>query len=162
MLFEEVKILDSDRFTDFRGDIFTTYKKSNFEPSLDFVHDKYSTSRKSVLRGIHGDFETWKLVSCLYGELYFVVVDNRKESDTYLKWDWMVLDDKQRKQVLLPPGFGNGFYVLSDQALFSYKLSYPNEYVDTNKQFTLKWDDPRINIYWPNKNPLLQKRDNSD
>ena len=159
MLFEEVQILDSDRFTDFRGDIFTTYKKLTFDPKLDFVHDKYSTSRRGVLRGVHGDYETWKLVSCLYGEMYFVVVDNRPQSKNYLKWDWVILDDKSRKLVLLPPGFGNGFYVLSHKALFSYKLSYPNEYSDVNKQFTIKWDDPKVNIIWPMNNPILQERD---
>jgi dTDP-4-dehydrorhamnose 3,5-epimerase len=159
MLFEEVQIYDADMYTDFRGDIFTTYKKATFNPQIDFKHDKCSLSRKGVLRGIHGDHETWKLVSCLYGELYFVVVDYRKESPNYLKWDSMVLDDKRRQQVLLPPGFGNGFYVLSVHALFSYKLSYPNDYVDVDGQFTLRWDDPRVKIYWPDKNPLLQARD---
>jgi dTDP-4-dehydrorhamnose 3,5-epimerase len=159
MKFEDVIIYEADMFTDFRGDIFTTYKKKTFEPQLDFIHDKYSTSRKDVLRGIHGDHKTWKLVSCLYGELYFVVVDNRPDSPTYLEWDWMILSDRDRKQVLLPPGFGNGFYVMSENAIFSYKLSYPDNYADVNEQFTLKWNDDRIKIEWPTNNPILQKRD---
>ena len=159
MKFNEVKILESDGFADFRGDIFTTYKKKEFPYDVDFVHDKYSTSRKGVLRGLHGDFETTKLVSCLYGEMYFVVVDCRPDSPTYLEWDWLIFDDRGRKQVLMPPGFANGFYVLSDSALFSYKLSYPNDYVDVGGQFTLRWDDPRIGIHWPSSSPILSQRD---
>jgi dTDP-4-dehydrorhamnose 3,5-epimerase len=162
MIFEEVKIYDVDMFTDFRGDIFTSYKEPTFEPKIKFVHDKFSSSRKNVLRGLHGDFSTWKLVSCLHGEVYFVVVDNRKDSPSYLEWDWMILDDKRRKQVLLPPGFANGFYVLSDHALFGYKLSYPDEYADIDEQFALKWNDEIIGIHWPCSDPILQKRDSHE
>ena len=159
MIFSEVAIIDPDQFTDYRGDIWTVYKKSSFPRDLEFKHDKYSSSRHNVLRGIHGDFETWKLVSCIQGELYFVVVNNRKDSPTYKKWDCMVLDDRSRKSVLLPPGFGNGFYVLSDTSVFSYKLSYPNDYNDVDKQFSIKWNDPELNINWPCKSPILQERD---
>ena len=159
MIFSEVAIFDPDRFTDYRGDIWTVYKKSSFYKDLEFKHDKYSSSRCNVLRGIHGDFETWKLVSCIQGELYFVVVDNRKDSPTYKKWDSMILDDRSRKSVLLPPGFGNGFYVLSNTSVFSYKLSYPNDYNDVDKQFSIKWNDPELNINWPCKSPILQERD---
>jgi dTDP-4-dehydrorhamnose 3,5-epimerase len=157
--FSEVGVFDADMFRDFRGDIWTTYKKKTFSKELDFIHDKYSSSRRGVIRGIHGDYKTWKMVSCLQGELYFVVVDNRPESETYLKWDWMMLDDKTRKQVLLPPGFGNGFCVMSENSIFSYKLSYDGEYSDVAQQFTLKWNDPRVNINWPIANPILQLRD---
>ena len=158
-MFSEVGVFDPDVYTDYRGDIWTSYRKDAFSAELDFKHDKYSTSREGVLRGIHGDYKTWKLVSCLYGELYFVVVDNRPESDTYLEWRWMILNDKNRKQVLLPPGFGNAFYVLSNQSLFSYKLCYPGKYSGAEEQFTLKWDDPRLDIDWPSSNPILQLRD---
>jgi dTDP-4-dehydrorhamnose 3,5-epimerase len=99
------------------------------------------------------------MVSCIHGEIYFVVVDNRPDSKTYLQWDWMILDDKERKQVLLPPGFGNGFCVMSDTAVFSYKLAYDGEYSDVDQQFTLKWNDPRVSIDWPTTDPILQARD---
>jgi len=118
-MFEEVKILNPDVFTDYRGDIWTTYTKNDF-PDLDFNHDKYSTSRRNVIRGIHGDFKTSKLISCLHGKIYFVVVDNREESKNYLKWSWLILSGYNKKQVLLPPGFGNAFCVLSEECLFSY------------------------------------------
>ena len=157
--FSELGVFDADMFRDYRGDIWTTYKKKTSPIKLDFIHDKYSSSRKNVIRGIHGDYKTWKMVSCLQGELYFVVVDNRPESKTYLQWDWMILDDKSRKQVLLPPGFGNGFCVMSENSVFSYKLAYDGEYSDVRDQFTLKWNDPRVSIDWPTNNPILQARD---
>jgi len=162
MIFDnEIKTFRPDIHKDYRGDLWTTHKRDSFKPELDFKHDKYSTSGKGVLRGLHGDFETYKLVSCLSGSMYFVVVDNREDSVTYLAWDSLILDDKERKQVLIPPGFANGFYVLEGPALFSYKLSYPTDYVDADKQFTLKWDDPNLGIDWPDNNPILSERDKS-
>ena len=93
---EEIKTFTPDVFTDYRGELWTTWKKEEFPMNLEFNHDKVSTSRKNVIRGIHGDFKSWKLVTCLYGELYFVVVDNRKDSITYLEWDCAILNDKNR------------------------------------------------------------------
>ncbi len=152
-----VVIREQDAFTDYRGDLYTTWKDGDF--NLDFNHDKVSTSRKNVLRGIHGDNKSWKLVTCLYGEIYFVLVDNRESSDTFIQWDSMVLSDRNRKQVLIPPGVGNGFLVLSDHSVFHYKWSYPGEYADVDEQFTIKWDDPIVEIDWPINNPILSRRD---
>jgi|TARA_R100000908_G_C3723441_1_gene125351 dTDP-4-dehydrorhamnose 3,5-epimerase len=152
-----VKVFEPDVFTDYRGDLWTIWKSG--QHNLDFNHDKVSTSRKNVLRGIHGDFKSHKLVTCLQGELYFVMVDNRPESATYLQWDWLILNDRTRKQVLLPPGVGNGFLVLSDNSVFHYKWSYSGEYPDVEDQFTIKWDDQRLNINWGIDKPILQARD---
>lgn len=157
MKIRDVKILEPDVYTDYRGDLWTLWKDGQFE--LNFNHDKVSTSRKNVLRGIHGDYKSHKLVTCLQGELYFVVVDNRPESPSYLQWDWIILNDRTRKQVLLPPGVGNGFLVLSENSIFHYKWSYQGEYPDVAEQFTIKWNDPRINITWAIDNPILQARD---
>jgi dTDP-4-dehydrorhamnose 3,5-epimerase len=159
MIFPEVKIYQPDIYTDFRGDLWTSWNKDTFEYNLDFKHDKFSTSEKNVLRGMHGDNKSWKLTTCLQGNMYFVVVDNRIDSCNYLKWDWIILDDKTRKLILTPPNFAIGFLVLSNQALLHYKWAYEGEYADVDKQFTLKWDDPNIGIYWPINNPILQKRD---
>ena len=148
-----------DVFTDFRGDLWTLWKKDEFFKKIKFNHDKVSTSRKGVLRGIHGDFKSHKLVTCLHGELYFVVLDNRKKSKTYGKWKSFILDDKKRKQVLLEPGIGNAFLVLSESSVFHYKWAYKGNYPDVQDQFTIKWDDPKHKIDWPISNPILQKRD---
>jgi dTDP-4-dehydrorhamnose 3,5-epimerase len=101
----------------------------------------------------------FSICECLYGELYFVIVDNRPESLNYKNWTSMMLTDKNRQSVLLPPGFGNGFCVMSDYSIFHYKWSYPGDYPDVENQFTLKWNDPELNIEWPINNPILQKRD---
>jgi dTDP-4-dehydrorhamnose 3,5-epimerase len=159
MKIKDVKIFEPNIYTDYRGDLWTLWNKQENNFSLDFNHDKVSTSRKNVLRGIHGDFKSYKLVTCLFGEIYFVVVDNRKDSETYKKWDWIILDDKKRKQVLLPPGVGNGFLVLSENSVFHYKWCYPGEYPDVKDQFTIKWNDDTINVDWPIQSPILQPRD---
>ena len=157
MKFKDVKIYEPEVHTDYRGDLWTLWKKDFIK--YDFNHDKVSTSRKNVLRGIHGDHKSTKLVTCLYGELYFVVVDNRPNSPTYRQWDHMILDDKSRKSVLLPPGFGNAFYVISDYSVFHYKWNYEGEYPDVNDQFTIKWNDKGLSINWPTSHPILQMRD---
>jgi dTDP-4-dehydrorhamnose 3,5-epimerase len=154
-----IKIFNPDVFTDYRGDLWTLWKKGESQCLPQFNHDKVSTSRKDVLRGIHGDFKSYKLITCLYGSIYFVVVDNRKESPTFKQWSSMILDDKKRQQVLLPPGVGNGFLVLSQESVFHYKWSYAGKYPDVDDQFTLKWNDKNLNINWPISNPILQIRD---
>ena len=157
MKIKDVKIFEPDVHQDYRGDLWTLWKQG--EHGLDFNHDKVSTSRKGVLRGIHGDFKSWKLVTCLYGELYFVVVDNRFTSSTFKQWDHLILDDRKRKQVLLPPGVGNGFLVLSRKSVFHYKWCYEGQYPDVTDQFTIKWNDPELLIDWPINDPILQLRD---
>jgi dTDP-4-dehydrorhamnose 3,5-epimerase len=157
MIFPEVKIYQPDSFEDFRGELYTLFKQEEHE--LVFNHDKVSVSRQNVLRGLHGDSKSWKLITCLSGVVYLVVVDNRPESPNYLKWDNIVLSETNRKQALVPPGFANGHLVLSNIATFFYKWSYPGEYPDVKDQFTLKWNDPRINIHWPIDNPILSLRD---
>ena len=157
MKIKDIKIIEADMFTDYRGDVCTLWKSDNM--NIQWNHDKICTSRKNVIRGIHGDYKSTKLVSCLYGELYFVIVDNRKNSPTYLQWDHMILNDKQRKSVLLPPGVGNGFCVLSTNSVFHYKWSYKGNYPDVNEQFTLKWNNKKLNINWPIDFPILSTRD---
>ena len=157
MIFSEVYINQPSSFEDFRGELFTSYKKGDY--NLDFNHDKVSISRKNVLRGLHGDSKSFKLITCLAGEVLLVVVDNRPESKNYLKWDSIILTSKNKKQVLIPPMFANGHLILSDEATFFYKWSYKGNYPDVNDQFTLKWNDPKLNITWPNFNPILSSRD---
>ena len=154
MKITDVQIITPNVHTDYRGDLCTLWQGTN-----EYNHDKVSTSRKNVIRGIHGDFKSTKLVTCLYGELYFVIVDNRINSSTYMQWDWVILSDKNHKQVLLPPGVGNGFCVLSNHSVFHYKWSYKGDYPDVKDQFTIKWNSLDLNIDWPITNPILSKRD---
>ena len=91
--------------------------------------------------------------------MYCVLVDNRKESIDYLKHKTFILSRENKKQLLIPPGIGNSFLVLSEECVYNYKLSYHGEYVDHDKQFTLKWNDEKYNIFWPIEYPILSERD---
>ncbi|NQU33325.1 MAG: dTDP-4-dehydrorhamnose 3,5-epimerase family protein [Bacteroidetes bacterium] len=148
---------------DNRGNIFSSYNSDFYNEflskKLDFKHDKFALSNFNVLRGLHGDQKTWKLVSCAFGEIYEVVVDMRPESPTYLKWDSIELKADDYRQVLIPPNFVNGYYVKSEKALFHYKLAYEGDYIDADEQFTVAWDDDRIKINWPCNAPILNSRD---
>ena len=163
LVFSDVKIINPDVFNDHRGFLFTDYLHSfftkDFTPSLNFVHSTNAFNIKKVLRGIHGDFESYKLVQCLYGKIFQVVVDCREDSPTFLKHDSFVLNYLKPQLILIPPGFGNAFLVLSDCAVYNYKLAYSGTYNDYDKQFTYKWSDKRLNINWPINDPILSNRD---
>ncbi len=146
-------------FEDHRGTYVETYNERLYREAgigVRFVQDDIAISTRHVLRGLHGDAETWKLVSCLHGRFYLVVVNNDEASPQYLQWDSFVLSAENRLQVLIPPRFGNGHLVMSPTAIFHYKQS--TEY-DRAQQFTLRWDDPRLGIWWPIRNPILSRRD---
>jgi len=144
---------------DYRGTNTESYNEKIYKESgikTNFVLDSVSTSRQHVIRGIHGDDHTTKLISCLYGSFYFVVVNNDPESSQYRKWISLTISDKNRLQVLVPPKFGNAHLVMSDYGVFSYKL---DAYYDITTQFTLPWNSKDLNIWWPIKNPILSERD---
>ncbi len=148
-----VLVIKPGQSEDFRGsyaELYNAglYRKNGIE--VDFVQDDICTSSKGVLRGIHGDDKTWKLVSCLWGRFYLVVVDPKKQ------WESFVITESNRLQVLIPPKFGTGHLALVDKSVLYYKQS---TYYDPNGQFTLKWNDPKLGIWWPIKNPILSRRD---
>jgi len=146
-------------FEDFRGTYVETYNEKIYREAgigVGFVQDDISTSSRHVLRGIHGDLSTWKLISCLYGKFYLVVVNWDEASPQYRKWQGFTLSDSNRLQVLVPPKFGNGHVVLSDVAVFHYKQS---SYYDRSGQFTILWNQPELRIWWPVKNPIVSRRD---
>lgn len=154
-----VLLIHLEYFEDHRGEYVETYNEKIYKEAginVKFVQDDYSMSSKHVLRGLHGDPETWKLISCPFGKLYLVVVNCDEQSPDFGQWGAFVLSDKNKKQVLIPPKYGNGHLILSDLAIFSYKQS---THYNPKTQFTYKWDDPKFNIWWPVKNPILSQRD---
>ena len=153
----EVKVFTPDPYTDYRGTMWTFWEDHMDTPQSKI--SKFTRSRKNVLRGLHGDNETWKHITCVYGAFYQVVVDYREDSPNYLQWDSFVLDDRNMKSVLVPPGFINGHLCLSDKCVFHYTQSYPNDYVDWQDQLSVKWNDPMLKIDWPIDNPILYGRD---
>jgi dTDP-4-dehydrorhamnose 3,5-epimerase len=157
---KEVLLIKPDVFEDFRGKYVEIYNHREYCKLRDifpqFVQDDISTSTKGILRGLHGDNTTWKLVSCLHGRLYQVVINNIQGDEEYGKWESFTISGENHWQILIPPGFANGHLVLSDKAVFHYKQS---TYYNPQGQFTIKWNDPRFNIWWPIKNPVLSIRD---
>ena len=153
----KIKEHKSSIFKDHRGLYWTSWKKNFFK--LNFNHDKFSSSKKNTLRGLHGDSKTWKLISCAYGEFLFVVVNFDPKSKEYLKHQAIKLSDKNKLQVLVPPKFLNAHLCLSRECLFHYKLSYIGNYNDTDKQLSVNWKDNRFKIKWPIKKPILSQRD---
>ena len=159
MTFKVKKIVNKS-FKDNRGFYWTTWKKGVLK-KMKFNHDKFSLSKRNVLRGLHGDNKTWKLVSCPYGKFLLVVVNCKKKSRNYLKWNSWILSHENGIQILIPPNYANGHLCLSKLCLFHYKLSYRGSYVNDKEQFSLRWNDPKINIKWNIKKPILSKRDKS-
>ena len=164
-ILSDVKIVSPSIFEEKRGEIWTSYSldllRSLVPPDVPFKHDKFSRSHFNVLRGIHGDQKSWKLVSCVCGTIMQVVVDMRPESKTYLRWQSFELGSNNRSMVLIPPGMGNAFYVRSISAIYHYKLAYSGEYIDADEQFTISWNDPKLGISWPTTTPILSERDAS-
>ncbi len=160
---KEVPIYTPSIYREYRGEIFTTYHNKDHPVNLNFkndisIHGRFSKSYKGVLRGLHFDDKTWKLVQALVGDIYLVVLDVRVNSKTYGEWESYIISEKTRDQVLVPPGFANGHFALTD-CVFHYNLFYEGNYVDENKQGVIKWNDPKFKIEWPTENPILQKRD---
>ncbi len=160
-----VFIITPNQFSDLRGEIWSVFESRAFRGllprGLDFVLDKFTTSKQNVLRGIHGDHKSWKLVTCAFGEILQVVVDCREESPTFLQHEKLVISHTAPKLVLIPPRFGNAQYVRSAHSLYYYKWAYEGEYVDASEQFTYAWNDARIGIDWElgGKTPILSARD---
>lgn len=151
--------IELEVFEDFRGQFIETYNEKLYRDNgidIKFVQDDISISTRGVLRGIHGDPETCKLISCLYGKFYFVVVNCDTESEDFGKWEAFTMSDTKRQQILVPPKHGNAYFVMSDKTIFQYKQS---TYYDPSRQFTYKWNDPKFNICWPTDKPILSQRD---
>lgn len=156
---EGVLLIQPDIHTDVRGCNVTLYSKRMYEEkgiNLEFVENKVSVSKHNVLRGIHGDNDTWKLISCLSGTIFLAVVNCDESSPDFGTWESFTLSGDDFKQVLVPPKFGNGHVVMSDLAVFHYQWS---AYYDLSNQFSYKYNDPRFNITWPIQEPIVIGRD---
>lgn len=156
---KDVKIIKTSKFEDHRGTFVETYNEKEFKEldiALNFIRDDISTSSINVLRGLHYDQKTWKLIQCMYGRFQFVVVDMRKDSAQYLHWQSFILTSENRYQILVPPIHANGHLVLSEECIFHYKMT---EYYEAENEQTLRWDDPKVKISWNIRNPILSQKD---
>ena len=148
---EGLVVIEPKVFGDDRGCLIETYNQNDFEQAIgkiSFVQDNESKSFSGVLRGLHFQkppFAQAKLVRCIEGKVLDVVIDIRDESETYGQHFTTELSGENKKQLFIPRGFAHGFLVLSDSAIFAYKVdnSYASAY-DTG----IRWDDPILNIQW--------------
>ena len=123
-VFEGVELSEPSAYQDHRGYYYTIYDDDN----RSYVKDKLTTSSKDVLRGIHGDYKSTKLLTCVHGEVYCVIVDYRKDSENYLTWRWLMLTCSNKKSIIIPPGVGLSYLVMSEYASVLYQLSYSGDY----------------------------------
>lgn len=147
---KDVFVIETKKFGDERGYFTETYKKQDFDKAglkYDFVQDNQSKSKKGVLRGLHYQktFPQAKLVRCLEGEVFDVCVDLRKNSETYGKWEGVVLSGEKGNQFMIPRGFAHGFLVLSDTATFCYKC---DEIYHPEDEGGIMYNDADIDIKW--------------
>jgi len=146
-------------FEDARGPLAGVYKRLLYQESgigHKFIQDKVSVSGIYVLRGLRGDSQSWKLVSCLYGRSYMVVVNWVQDSDQRGVWESFIISDQNRTQVLVPPNFAVGTLALSDQAVTLEKRSAVQSQVE---EFGISWNDPSLDIWWPVASSTLSKDD---
>lgn len=147
-----VYILEPRVFNDARGYFFEAWKKEDFEEhvdKVDFIQDNESKSSYGVLRGLHyqkGIYSQAKLVRVIKGKVLDVAVDIRKSSPTFGKHVMVELSDENKRQFFIPRGFAHGFLVLSDEAIFTYKVD--NIYAPQHEA-SIRWNDEEINIQWP-------------
>ena len=147
----DVIVIEPKVFGDARGFMMETYQAQRFSEagiSANFVQDNHSGSCQGTLRGLHYQIQQaqGKLVRVIAGEVYDVAVDLRRSSPTFGKWIGMTLTAENRRQLWVPPGFGHGFYVLSEWAEFHYKVT---DFYAPQWERTILWDDPSLGITWP-------------
>ena len=139
-------------FNDARGYFFEAWKKSEFEQhvgKVEFIQDNESKSSYGVLRGLHyqkGDYSQAKLVRVIKGCVVDVAVDLRQSSPTFGKHVMVELSEDNKRQLFIPRGFAHGSLVLSQEAVFTYKVD--NVYAPEHEA-SIMWNDPDINISWP-------------
>lgn len=154
-------LCELDSFEDERGHFCELYSSKRYQENginVEFVQDNYSYSQAGVLRGLHYQVnqEQDKLVSCLKGEILDVAVDIRPNSKTFGKWISEKLSQKNRRQLFIPKGFAHGFYVLSSDAIVTYKCS---DFYSPKDDRGVLWNDPELEINWEAVAPNISPKD---
>jgi dTDP-4-dehydrorhamnose 3,5-epimerase len=161
-IIEDSYIIEPEVFGDQRGFFLETFNQNKYRSivgkDINFVQDNHSFSTYGSLRGLHFQLNQpqGKLVRVSQGEVLDVVVDLRVESSSFLSWYSVILSAENKKQIWIPPGIAHGFLVLSDSADFEYKCS---AFYSPEDEYTLLWNDKKIGIDWPIKDPVLSEKD---
>lgn len=150
---EGVYIIQPKVFKDNRGYFMETFRQSDFDAGIgrhvEFIQDNESKSSRGVLRGLHyqkGEASQAKLVRVIKGRVVDVAVDIRRSSKTFGRYVMVELSEENKTQFFIPRGFAHGFLVLSDEAIFTYKVD--NAYAP-QQEASIRYDDPDIAIEWP-------------
>ena len=161
--FDGLVIIKPKIFEDERGHFFESFNKNEFIKNgvnVEFIQDNQSLSRKNVLRGLHFQnppFAQGKLISVIKGSVLDVAVDIRKNSKTYGEHFKMVISEKNKTMLYIPPGFAHGFLTLEDFTIFSYKCT--NSF-NKESESSIFWNDKNLNINWGIENPIVSEKDN--
>ncbi len=164
VFFEGINILSPRVFEDNRGYFYESWNKSVLNENIykiDFCQENHSYSKNNVLRGLHFQLNPYaqgKLVECLSGEIFDVIVDLRIKSPTFLQWGGVNLSENNHKQIWIEQGFAHGFYTLSKDAHVIYKV---DNYWEKEYERTIIWNDPNLSINWPliHENPEISDKD---
>ena len=151
---DNISIIKTDIFKDNRGYMFESYNKKKLK--LNFVQDNFSSSKKNILRGFHGDNGTWKLITCIYGKVQFAFINYNFKSKNFKKNMSLIVNDKDYIQILVPPNFGTAHLILSKKAIIHYKQ---NSYYKKYKQFTINYKSKILDFNWKSKKIITSKRD---
>ena len=158
----DVKLLEPQVFGDERGFFMETFRDEWFKQNIadrTFVQENHSKSVKGVLRGLHYQTENTqgKLVRVVSGAVFDVAVDMRENSPTFGQWVCEILSAENKRQLWVPEGFAHGFYVLTDEAEFTYKCT---DYYNPKAEHSLIWNDETVGIEWPLEGePSLSAKD---
>ena len=156
-------IIDSEEFKDSRGSFTENFNLKKFRKiskkrKINFVQDNLSISKKGVFRGLHFQhkYPQAKLVSVLSGEILDIVVDLRKSSKSFGDWASYKISKKNKKQLFIPEGFAHGFLSLTNDTKVLYKVS---DYWNSKDEYTLKYDDQKINLKLPSLPTSISRKD---
>ncbi|WP_341887610.1 dTDP-4-dehydrorhamnose 3,5-epimerase [Variovorax sp. YR752] len=161
----EVLLIEPAVHGDARGFFMESFNQRAFDAAVgthvEFVQDNHSRSARGVLRGLHYQLPPHaqgKLVRVTRGTVFDVAVDMRRSSPRFGRWAGAELSGDNHRQLWIPPGFAHGFLVLSDAADFLYKTT---EYYAPHAEGAVRWDDPSVNIDWPDAGiqPLVSAKD---
>ncbi len=158
-------LLEMEEIKDERGSFARQFCKSEFaEHNLEMDIKQGNISRnykKGTLRGMHfqkSPYSEIKLVSCPNGAIYDVIVDLRKDSSTYLKWEGFELSESNNKMLYIPRDFAHGFLTLTDDAMVYYQMG---DFFKAGFASGIRWNDPKVGIIWPEEVKIINDRDNN-
>ena len=162
-LLKGVKLIEPKAYGDHRGFFLESYNEQAFHEAgirERFIQDNHSLSREAgVIRGMHYQLTPKaqaKLIRVATGAIYDVVVDMRKGSPTYGKWEGYILSEHNKRQLLVPKGFAHGFCTITENVNVLYKV---DELYSPEHDRGIAWDDPELAIEWPVSEPILSEKD---